>query len=106
MLVMRRLNKYVETLLLFSFEFSYKLNAKSNAKSNVRFLTLDLTGDLTLDLTGDLTLNNDIILHTNYFPPHSGGQVLLECLFQNQEQYPVHYTCIHVLSYDNIVSVE
>ena len=56
---MRRLNKYVETLFLFSFTFSYKLNAKSNAKSNVRFLTLDLTGDLTL--------NNDIILHTNYF---------------------------------------
>ena len=91
MLVMRRLNKYVETLFLFSFTFSYKLNAKSN----VRFLTLDLTGDLTLDLTGDLTLdvtgdltgdltlnltggltlNNDVILHTNYFrrqrgPPH------------------------------------
>ena len=30
-------------------------------------LTGDLTGDLTLDLTGDLTLNNDVVLHTNYF---------------------------------------
>ena len=30
-------------------------------------LTLDLMLDLTLDVTGDLTLNNDVILHTNYF---------------------------------------
>ena len=30
-------------------------------------LTLDLMIDLTLDLTGDLSLNNDVILHTNYF---------------------------------------